>query len=145
MSDEALRVLKPAVCVLLSNSDGEVLGVSRKDDSTAFGLPGGKNDLIAGTTIYETDIDAIIRETREETGLELDPESIREVYRGPCLRTKPDGEDFDVVTFTASWSGEIKTREKGVVKWLPAHVLVAPTAPFRWYNWEVYRRLGVVP
>ncbi len=131
--------MKRAVCVLLSNPEGKILAVSRKHDTTAFGLPGGKVDL------YESDEYAAVREVREETGLELDIDSLREVYRGPCLRTTPDGEDYDVVTYLGNWSGELHTDEDGIVKWVEPHVLVQPGQPFRWYNWEVLRRLGVTP
>ena len=132
-------MMKRAVCALLSNENGDVLAVSRKTDPNALGLPGGKVDP------YETDEFAIAREVLEETGLELDMSTLRAVYQGPCLRTTPDGEDFDVITYTANWSGEINTTEKGIVQWVAPHVLVQPGQPFRWYNWEVFKRLGVTP
>ncbi len=56
--------MKEAVCLILKNSDGLILGVSRKDNHELFGFIGGKKD--------DTDKDAksaIIRECFEETGI----------------------------------------------------------------------------
>ena len=60
-----LENLKHTVHVALFNDKGEVLMVSRKDDLNSFGLPGGKLDD------NETLEEGIIRETLEETGLEI--------------------------------------------------------------------------
>jgi 8-oxo-dGTP diphosphatase len=93
---------KRAVTILLHNEDGDVLAVSRKTDSNDFGLPGGKVDE------GETDEQAIIREVKEETGLDLfniKPYFVRE-----------DGE-YICTTFIGNYTGEISTSEKGEVKW----------------------------
>lgn len=60
--------VKTAVCVLYEK-DGLFLSVSRKDDPTDFGLPGGKLDE------GETLIQCAIRELSEETGylLQISP------------------------------------------------------------------------
>lgn len=51
-----------AACVLVVNKDGDILSVSRKDDSSLWGLPGGKCEP------NESMRSAAIRETLEETG-----------------------------------------------------------------------------
>ena len=60
--------VKTAVCVLYEK-DGQFLSVSRKDDPTDFGLPGGKLDE------DETLIQCARRELLEETGylLQISP------------------------------------------------------------------------
>ena len=99
------RTAKLATTALIFNSDKtKILGVSRKDDTTKFGLPGGKVDV--GETLYE----ALVRELKEETGLNLI--SARPIY----FR---EHEDFVAVVYLVTeWSGEISTTEKGVVKWI---------------------------
>lgn len=94
---------KRAVTILLHNEDGLILGVSRKDDHTSFGLPGGKCED------GESDVEAIVRETKEETG--LDVTNVRPYF------TRADDE-FDCVTFIGNYSGDIKTSESGLVKWV---------------------------
>jgi 8-oxo-dGTP pyrophosphatase MutT (NUDIX family) len=53
-----------ALAVIL-NEDGDVLCVSRKHNHEDFGLPGGKVDP------HETYEEAVIREVKEETGLDI--------------------------------------------------------------------------
>jgi 8-oxo-dGTP pyrophosphatase MutT (NUDIX family) len=56
-----------SACVVLINENGLVLGVSRKDDHSKMGLPGGKmdpEDLLDPMT-------TAIRECTEETGLDV--------------------------------------------------------------------------
>ena len=93
---------KRAVTILLHNEDGDILAVSRKNDLNDFGLPGGKVDG------EETDEEAIIREVKEETGLEINnisPYFIRE------------DDEYMCVTFIGNYSGNIITSEKGKVVW----------------------------
>lgn len=102
--------LPVAVCCVIRNSENKVLLVSRKDDPTSFGLPGGKVDL------DETPQEAIIREVREETGLDivLGPS----IYKKMCPKHAPEGQDFYAFAFVAlSYSGRLATQETGIVKW----------------------------
>jgi 8-oxo-dGTP pyrophosphatase MutT (NUDIX family) len=109
---------KKAVQVILINESGEVLAVSRKDDHTKFGLPGGKVD--------ETDkneIEAAIREVKEETGLDISNLHLvfamhRNGYMG--------------FTYLADYTGEIHTDEPHVVKWAPYSLLFK--GPFAEWN-----------
>jgi ADP-ribose pyrophosphatase YjhB (NUDIX family) len=55
-----------AVQVVLINGKGEVLAVSRKDNHSDFGLPGGKVESQDNSLIM-----AAIRETKEETGIHI--------------------------------------------------------------------------
>lgn len=55
------------VCVLLQNNKGQILSVSRKNDRTAWGLPGGKIEP------GESPEEAAKRELKEETHFWGDP------------------------------------------------------------------------
>lgn len=104
-----------AVCCVIRNREdpSRILLVSRKNDTTSFGLPGGKVD--SGETLLE----AAIREVKEETGLDvvLDPNPVYHT-KCPAHVPPPKGQDFYTFAFLAkSYSGVVATKEAGVVKW----------------------------
>jgi predicted TIM-barrel enzyme/8-oxo-dGTP pyrophosphatase MutT (NUDIX family) len=96
--------MKKSVAIVLINDKGEILAVSRKDDHSNFGLVGGKVD--------DDDNDdteaAAIRETKEETGLDI--KNLR------LILVCPEGTRM-AYTYLADWEGEIHTDEPHVVKW----------------------------
>ena len=110
--------MKEAVCILLQDSEGRILGVSRKYDQCLFGLPGGKVDV--GESLQ----DAAIRECKEETG--LDVWSLKEAFSAVCGKYKS-------TTFFAQFDStqEFITSEKGMVKWITWDKLVS--GPFGAY------------
>jgi ADP-ribose pyrophosphatase YjhB (NUDIX family) len=113
------------VHIVLINEHNEVLGVSRKDNHNDFGLPGGKVDYCDRNLI-----NAIIRETREETGLEIyNIELIYSAHR--------DGHMGH--TYIADHKGEISTDEPHVVKWVPFTKLLE--GKFGEWNGEVLKSL----
>lgn len=116
--------MKQAVCALIFTEDGKILGVSRKDNPTAFGLIGGKVDE------GETPEEALIRETKEETGLDITK------YEKIFERT--DG-DFKCSTYLCEVKGEIQTTEKGIVKEVDWDELIA--GPFGKYNKQLLAHL----
>jgi len=115
---------KRAVCILAFGPDGKILAVSRKNDPTAFGLPGGKVDP------GEDDETAAERELMEETGLST--VSMKRIFTGK------DG-PFTVTTFLAKLAGDINTDEAGVVKYVDPSVVI--DGPFAEYNTELFQRV----
>lgn len=113
--------MKVAVALLLKTTNGKYVMVSRKDDPTAFGLPGGKAEE------GETLIEALKREIKEEIGYDLKSWKIK------GLLNKKDGE-YQVMTFVYEdpvqmW--ELSTNEEGVIAEGREELL---TGPFGEYN-----------
>lgn len=124
---EAKQNTKQAACCLILSDDGLVLAVSRKDDPTAFGLPGGKVDP------GEDAMTAAARELKEETGL------IATALRPVFTRKEHDG--FTSTTFATEVEGQINTPETGVIRWVTPEVLFA--GPFGEYNRRLWAHLGL--
>lgn len=125
--------MKRAASVFITRPDGLILGVSRKDNPNAWGLPGGKVDL------GETDEQAAIRECKEETG--LDCFKLKKVYEAVC-----EGEvDYFNICYTAEYNEEdvLVTKEKGRVDWITFQMLL--DGPFGIYNYQVLKILGKAP
>lgn len=116
-----------AAVVLCIADDGKVLAVSRRDDPTAFGLPGGKVD--PGETAEE----AAARELHEETGLTVT--DLKQVF----VREEADG--YTTTTFVGNVSGQINTDEEGIVKWVDRKELL--NGPFASYNTKLFTKLGL--
>lgn len=97
--------------VVLINEEGLILGVSRKDNHSDFGLPGGKMDP-------EDDNDSTttaIRECKEETGLDISQlQLIFAIHKSGNMG----------YTYLAKYTGEINHNEPHVVKWVPMQVLI---------------------
>jgi ADP-ribose pyrophosphatase YjhB (NUDIX family) len=78
--------IRPGVAAVIFE-DGRVL-LQRRDDTGRWGLPGGAVD--PGESVRA----AIIREVREETGLDVEPVRLIGVYSDPVhhqVMTYPDG------------------------------------------------------
>ncbi len=129
MDSEFSMAEKLAACCLVFGYDGKVLAVSRKDDSTAFGMPGGKVD------VDETPRAAAIRELFEETGLRAVRTSLEPVF----VHTEDDG--YTTYTFRCDVDGTAFSREEGKVKWVSPQALF--DGPFGRYNRHLWSVLGL--
>ncbi len=120
-------MLKEAVTVLLINEERKILAVSRKNDLNDFGLPGGKVE--PGESLME----AAIRETKEETGLNIS--DLKNVF----IR---QDDEYIVTTFIANnYSGNIHTNESGRVAWVSKETLIQGC--FGLYNKKLFDALGI--
>lgn len=113
------------VSVIIMNEDGLYLGVSRKYDHTIFGLVGGKVEVTDKNMI-----EAAIRETKEETGLDIfDIELVFET----------EWKERYNQTFKAKFKGNIHTDEPHVVKWVTKKELI--DGPFGEYNEMLFEHM----
>lgn len=120
------------VCVFIMNEKGELLSVSRKDDPTDIGLPGGKVE--AG----ETPLEAALRELFEEAGYKTDSRYAQLIYHA-----ETDGKL--AVTYQIPYSAvkQVATpTEAGVVAWVQPDVL-ATGKTFGDYNRGLFKTIGL--
>jgi 8-oxo-dGTP pyrophosphatase MutT (NUDIX family) len=118
-----------AVSIVLINEHNQILGVSRKHDHTDMGLVGGKVDPEDNFDL----VAAAIRETKEETGLDIyDLEIIYACHWAGRMQW----------TFLAKYKGEIHTDEPHVVKWIGVKTLMQGS--FKEYNLEVLASLNEI-
>lgn len=107
LDNSIIRKSKLAATALIykdSIFNGKVLGVSRKNDITDFGLPGGKVEK--GESLYH----AMVREVKEETGLS--------VLSAEPLFFREDGEFVAVVFIVKEYEGELNSEESGKIEWI---------------------------
>jgi len=139
-------MLEQAACVLLPCSQPEnILAISRRNDTSQWGIPGGKVDP------GETNLSAAVREIAEETGLTLPPELLHPVYAGVCYGQ--DGRNFWVTTYCVDlpprdWTAEPSLQpEPGFELKIMSMAALCDHAisPFASYNehvtraWQSYR------
>src|SRR5690554_3007106 len=78
-------IILPGIMAVVRDGAGRVLAAKRRDDSL-FDVPGGYCDLGETTTA------ATIREVREETGLDVQPERVSGVYSEDMCFTYTNGD-----------------------------------------------------
>lgn len=104
-----LKVSNPreAVVIIITNGP-EVVGVSRGLDTDQWGLPGGKVEP------GESPEQAVIRETKEETGVDIDRKDITHFYdaaEGPFISKH--------FLYKGKLPKNFKESDEGNVGWVP--------------------------
>jgi len=129
------RKFEPAACIVIptGNTIEEILAVSRRHDTTKWGIPGGKQDP------GESNAVCACREVGEELGIFLAPEDLTPLYSGPCYGA--DGRNFWVTTYLLedTFSGIVHDVEEGLLV-KPFEIITLcneSVSPFAAYNQHV--------
>lgn len=99
----------PSASAIVMNREGKIL-LHRRSDNHLWALPNGAMEI--GETIAET----AIRETKEETGLDVEPESIVGIYTNPhhvvALSNGEVRQQFSICFACRLLGGELKISEE---------------------------------
>lgn len=120
-----------SVCLLTFNKQGKLLAVSRKHDHNDMGLPGGKIDP------GETKEEAILREVKEETGLDI--ENLKFQFVRLCI--DKDNTYKSCGVFTGDVKGIINHNEPHIVKWVDPVVITKGS--FGDFNIQTFNKLNI--
>lgn len=129
--------MKSAVCILCPR-DNTYLSVSRRGNSSQWGLPGGKVDP------GESNAGALERELKEETGISSVPTSFEPLFCGLC----PGEVDYWVTTYIwtdvdAIKDSELVPEEGLSISWKTEKELCDPSiSPFADYNRRIFTALN---
>ena len=110
--------LVPSVNVVVSNAAGEVLLIRRSDNDN-WAVPGGAIDL------GESLVQAAVRETREETGIDCEVTGLVGIYTDPrhVILYTSNGEarqEFSIVLTARSTGGDpMPSDESSEARWVP--------------------------
>lgn len=128
--------MKHAVCIIIPTSRSRYFAVSRRGDTSQWGFPGGKVDP------GESHCEAILRETREEIGIELLKHDIVPIFSALC-KGKVDGVDYWVTTYLSTIPVSSEKDFKKLLKMEPGltgaflsaeELCSEQTSPFNEYN-----------
>ena len=114
--------LVPSVNVVVVNDAGDVLMIRRSDNDN-WAVPGGAIDL------GESMVQAAVRETREETGIDCEITGLVGIYTDPkhVLLYTSNGEvrqEFSIVLTAVATGGQpTPSSESSEVRWVPREEL----------------------
>ncbi|WP_370946489.1 NUDIX hydrolase [Amycolatopsis sp. cg5] len=129
----AANSLVPAVSAVVTDEAGRILMI-RRADNDLYAIPGGAQDI--GETVAE----AVIRETREETGIDIEVTSLVGIYSDPRhVIAYDDGEvrqEFSLCFRAHPAGGSLRaSRESKEALWVNpsqlAHLDVHPSVRLR--------------
>jgi ADP-ribose pyrophosphatase YjhB (NUDIX family) len=107
----AANRLVPGASAVVIDRAGRIL-LHRRDDNELWSIPGG------GMEVGERIADTVVREVREETGLEVEPEAIVGIYSNPYHVVEyTDGEvrqQFSVCFACRLVGGELATSDESL-------------------------------
>jgi 8-oxo-dGTP diphosphatase len=105
--------------------DGLILGISRRNDKTKYGLIGGK------VNPKETLMEALIREVKEESDLKV--RDCDFIYQRTFLENDMEWQAY--CYYITDWLGEPKSNSnEGEIKWLTIEEMTSTKAAFSDYN-----------
>jgi 8-oxo-dGTP pyrophosphatase MutT (NUDIX family) len=128
--------MKSAVCLLLPLSFDQFLAISRRNDTSRWGLPGGKVDP------GDSNVEALLREVREEIGLQLQAVDVEPIFADVCPG-KSLADTYWVTTYVFKGDAQMAalTPEAGMqLQWKQDTALSdAKVSPFAAYNEGAFR------
>jgi len=108
-------LLVPAAAACIWDEEGRILLLRRSDGDNLWGFPGG------GMELGERAADAVVREVREEIGLEVEPVALIGVYSSPdYIFAYPNGDQVQPVIIFFECrvvGGELKPDMQEIIGW----------------------------
>lgn len=124
-----------ALCVILSDK-GRILMVSRPENPSQFGIPGGKVE------IGEAPAAAAIREVYEEAGIRLNSDELFFLMQKTVPSRREPNVEYKTYCYVANSAIrelDYKSTEQLILKWVEPWQIVQP--PYAYFNTAVYKEL----